>query len=149
MQIVRTNSDHPHFIKLIVELDKHLAGRYTEQHAVYDQYNKVPGLQTVVIAYHNNVPVACGAFKGFDNNTVEIKRMFVSVNERGRGFATAVLHELENWAKELSYTTAVLETGTKQHEAIALYKKEGYIVTENYGQYIGMSTSICMKKQLE
>jgi putative acetyltransferase len=149
MKITRTNSSNPHFQSLVAELDKDLTGRYQERQAVYDQYNKVPDLQTVVVAYENDVAVGCGAFKQFGENSVEIKRMFVAEGRRGKGIASAILKELESWAKELSYKIAVLETGTKQHEAIALYQKQGYTITENYGQYIGMETSICMKKQLD
>lgn len=74
--------------------------------------------------------------------------MFVTPSKRRTGVAAAILHELHTWAKELNYTHAVLETGTKQHEAIPFYQKEGYRIIDNYGQYIGMETSICMKKQL-
>lgn len=149
MIIKRTTSNDPDFKILVAELDKDLTSRYEERQAVYDQYNKVPDLETVVVVYNDHVPVGCGAFKAFDETSVEIKRMFVAVDQRGKGIASAILKELETWAIESGYTTAVLETGTKQHEAIALYKKLGYTITENYGQYIGMDTSICMKRSLK
>lgn len=149
MIIKRTHSNDEDFKTLVVELDEDLTSRYEERQAVYDQYNKVADLKTVVVAYQHKRPVGCGAFKSFDETSVEIKRMFVDVDHRGKGIASAILKELENWSTELGYTTAVLETGTKQHEAIALYKKLGYTITENYGQYIGMDTSICMKKSLK
>ena len=57
-----------------------------------------------------------------------------------------VLKELEAWAKENSYTSSVLETGFKQPEAIALYKKNEYSLIPNYGQYEGVQTSVCFKK---
>jgi putative acetyltransferase len=53
---------------------------------------------------------------------------------------------LENWARELHFTACVLETGKKQPEAIALYQKMGYVITPNYGQYIGVENSVCMRK---
>jgi GNAT superfamily N-acetyltransferase len=148
MILTRTNSNDPDFQKLVLELDKDLTSRYEERQAIYDQYNKVPDLQTVVVAYLNDVAVGCGAFKSFDRNSVEIKRMFVAVDQRGKGVASAILKELETWAAESGYSNAVLETGTKQYEAIAMYQKLGYKVIDNYGQYIGMDTSICMEKPL-
>jgi putative acetyltransferase len=147
--IARTNSNDPHFQQLVTELDNDLRSRYQERQAIYDQYNKVPDLDTVVVAYNNTMPVGCGCFKPFDENSVEIKRMFVTPLKRGTGVAAFILHELESWATELGYTQAVLETGTKQHEAIQFYQREGYIITDNYGQYIGMEMSICMKKKLK
>jgi GNAT superfamily N-acetyltransferase len=149
MKTIRTNSNDADFKALVIELDKNLSGRVEERQLIYDQYNKVPDLQTVVVAYDNDIAVGCGAFKVFDNEAVEIKRMFVVEDKRGKGIASAILNELECWAKELSYRIAVLETGTKQHEAIALYQKKGYSVTEQYGPYIGMDTSICMRKELK
>jgi putative acetyltransferase len=148
MTVTRTNSNDEYFNKLVIELDKNLTSRYQQRQAVYDQYNKVPDLQTVVVVLENGVAVGCGAFREFDGTSVEIKRMFVTEEQRGKGIASAILNELERWAKELSYTAAVLETGTKQHEAIALYRKHGYNITDQYGQYIGMDTSICMRKPL-
>jgi GNAT superfamily N-acetyltransferase len=146
--ISRTNSNNPDFLLLVRELDGDLQSWYQERQAIYDQFNKVPNLNTVVVLYHNTTPVGCGCFKAFDEITAEIKRMFVTPLRRGTGIATFILTELENWAKELGYSRTVLETGTKQHEAIRFYQREGYVITENYGQYIGMETSICMKKQL-
>lgn len=148
MTITRTNSNDPDFLCLVAALDKDLRSRYNELQDTYDQYNKVPDLATVVIAYDHDIPVGCGCFKQFDASAVEIKRMFVTPIKRGTGVASFILQELENWAKELSCNQAVLETGNKQYEAISFYQKEGYTITENYGQYIGMDSSICMKKQL-
>ena len=75
--------------------------------------------------------------------------MFVDETARGQGIASSILRELEKWAAELGNTAAVLEMGNKQPEAAILYRKQGYEVTPNYGQYIGMEeTSICMKKEL-
>jgi putative acetyltransferase len=148
MMIKRTDSNDPGFLSLINELDKDLWDRYEELQHIYSRYNKVPDLPTVVVAYENDQPVGCGCYKPFDDTSVEIKRMFVVPAKRGSGVAPAILNELHQWAKELGYTNAVLETGTKQHEAIRFYQREGYTITENYGQYTGMETSICMKKTL-
>jgi putative acetyltransferase len=60
--------------------------------------------------------------------------MYTKQAARGKGLVIIVLKELEAWAKENSYTSSVLETGFKQPEAIALYKKNGYSLIPNYGQ---------------
>jgi len=102
----------------------------------------------VVIAYYNEKPIGCGCFKAFDDGSVEIKRMYVSNEQRGKGIGAAILAELEKWAAELKMSSIVLETGNNQPEAVHLYGKMGYSVIPNYGQYSGMETSICMKKEL-
>jgi NAD(P)-dependent dehydrogenase (short-subunit alcohol dehydrogenase family) len=86
--------------------------------------------------------------EAFATDAVEVKRMFVQPAHRGQGVAQAVLAELEKWAAELHYAACVLETGKKQPEAIALYKRSGYTLTPNYGQYIGVENSVCMRKEL-
>ncbi|MBC8052380.1 MAG: GNAT family N-acetyltransferase [Sphingobacteriaceae bacterium] len=144
----RCDSSDKDFGDLIKELDKVLWSRYSDIQQQYDSFNKVDSIKNVVVAYINNSPVGCGAFKKFDGDTVEIKRMFVAEDNRGKGVALAILNELELWAVELNYNHAVLETGRRLAEAMGLYTKQNYFITENYGQYIGMENSVCMKKSL-
>ena len=75
--------------------------------------------------------------------------MYVSPNHRGKRIATTILSALEQWASELSYAKCILETGKKQPEAIALYKKNGYVMIPNYGQYAAIENSVCFKKELK
>jgi len=101
-----------------------------------------------VVAYQNDLPVGCGAIKAYEEKVMEVKRMFVPEEQRGRGIASLVLQALEKWAKELGYTKCILETGEKQPEAIALYKKNHYRQIRNYGQYADVTTSVCFEKLL-
>ena len=144
----RTDSSDGDFKKLVVLLDEELAKRDGEEHAFYDQFNKIENIKNVIVAYTEQQPVAAGAFKEFSPEAVEIKRMFVRPAFRGRGIAFQILQELENWASGLGYSYCVLETGKKQPEAIALYKKSGYEVIPNYGQYENVSNSVCMQKRI-
>jgi putative acetyltransferase len=144
----RTTSSDNDFQKLVVKLDKDLAIRDGDEHAFYAQFNKTVNIKNVVVAYINEVVVGCGAFKEYDTNTVEIKRMFVEPTFRGKGIAKQVLTELELWAKENNYNACILETGKKQPEAIALYTKAEYTIISNYGQYEGVDNSVCMKKEI-
>ncbi|XVJ68162.1 MAG: GNAT family N-acetyltransferase [Lacibacter sp.] len=148
MQLKRTDSTDADFIHLVQLLDADLAVRDGAEHAFYAQFNKVHMIQHVVIAYENNTAAGCGAFKPFDTDSVEIKRMYVLPAHRNKGIAAAVLQQLEQWAAEEGYVAAVLETGKKQPEAIRLYEKCGYSRIPNYGQYAGVENSVCMKKEL-
>jgi len=144
----RTTSDHPDFEKLVVALDTYLAILDGDDHEFYAQFNKTNLLKNAIIAYENETVAGIGAYKEYDSETVEMKRMYTVPEHRGKGIASKVLSELETWAKEEKYTNAVLETGFMQKEAISLYQKLGYVIIENYGQYIGVENSICMKKTL-
>ena len=96
VQLKRTINSDVDFRLLISKLDNELNDVHDNQRQVYDQYNRVDLIQTVVVAYIENLPVACGCFKPFDRNTVEIKRMFVLPDFRGKGISKIILNELEN-----------------------------------------------------
>lgn len=148
IEIIRTDSKDYDFENLITLLDKELNCRYGDKQDYYDQFNKIEECKTVVIVKSDNNPIGCGCFKTLTVDTVEIKRMFVNKKYRGQGISKKILAELETWAKELGYNFALLETGYKQNEAIGLYERFGYKKTDNYDQYIGIETSICMKKKI-
>jgi GNAT superfamily N-acetyltransferase len=148
VKILKTNSDNPDFISLVKLLDAELAERDGEDHSFYAQFNKIDKIKYVVVAYENGKPVSCGAIKEYTADTMEVKRMYTLPRNRGKGIATKVLNELEKWADELSYKKCILETGKKQPEAIALYKKNGYKLIPNYGQYAEMENSVCFEKEM-
>ena len=149
IEIIRTNSENQDFVQLVRHLDADLAERDGNDHPFYAQFNKIDQIKHVVVAYEDSKPIGCGAIKEYAPNTMEIKRMYTSPGSRGKGIASRVLRELEGWAAELSYEKCILETGKKQPEAIGLYKKSGYKIIPNYGQYAEVKNSICFEKYLK
>jgi GNAT superfamily N-acetyltransferase len=148
LTLLRTNSQNLDFKTLIKLLDKGLKITDGDDHDFYNQFNKIENIKYVVIIYEDKVAVGCGAIKKFSEKIVEVKRMYVAENQRGRGAASMILQELEQWAVELSFENCILETGTRQIEALKLYPKNGYSVIENYGQYAGIENSVCFEKPL-
>lgn len=146
IQLIRTNSENIDFQKLVHLLDADLAIRDGDEHAFYAQFNKIDTIKYAVVAYENEVAIGCGAIKKYTDDTMEIKRMYVPVDQRGKGIATLILHVLEKWTAELSYKKCILETGIKQPEAIALYLKNDYKIIPNYGQYANVENSVCFEK---
>lgn len=147
--IKRTTSDDPDFIFLTEKLDSDLNSRYGIIQETYNKHNKISLIETALVAYFNEKPAGCACFKKYSENTIEVKRMFVVKEARGKRIGTQLLSELETWATEQNYTSAVLETGKQQPEAINLYLKSGYTIIENYGQYKEIDNSICMSKTLK
>jgi len=147
--IKRTSSQDLDFQNLVQLLDRDLAIRDGDDHAFYAQYNGIDAIQHALVYYHNKQAVGCGAFKVFDTNAVEIKRMFVLPQFRSKRIGASMLKELEIWAAEMNYLECVLETGKKNPEALHLYEKEGYKIIPNYGQYKNISDSICMTKRIK
>lgn len=149
IQIIRTDAENRDFIELVRNLDADLAEKDGDEHSFYAQFNKIDKIKFVVVAYENEKPVGCGAIKEYEPNTMEIKRMYVTPECRGKGIATIILSELENWATELSFAKCILETGKRQPQAIRLYRKNGYNLIPNYGQYIDVENSLCFEKLLK
>ncbi|MGB5666957.1 MAG: GNAT family N-acetyltransferase [Maribacter sp.] len=148
IRFLRTNSENKDFIELVKLLDADLAHRDGEDHAFYNQFNKINTIKHAIVLYENGKPIACGAIKEIEPNVMEVKRMYTLPEYRGKGFATGILKELETWAVELTYSNCVLETGKRQPEAIELYTKNGYRIIPNYGQYAGIENSVCFEKKL-
>lgn len=146
IKVVRTDSGNGDFIRLVGKLDEFLAVMNGDEHSFYNRFNSLDEIKHVVVAYEDGLAVSCGAFKRFDALSCEIKRMFTESTHRGRGTAGRVLDELERWAKELGYASAVLETSVKLDDARRLYEKKGYSRIDNYGQYRDAADSICFMK---
>lgn len=148
LTLIRTDSDHEGFRSLVVLLDRELAARDGDDHAFFAQFNKIQNIRNVVVARLDGNPVGCGAFKEYEPGVMEVKRMFVQPEVRGKGIAGRLLRELEAWMEELGYRRWILETGEKQPEAIRLYEKSGYSRIPNYGQYADVATSVCFEKRV-
>ena len=147
--MIRTNSLNQDFIHLVKYLDAELAQLDGDEHAFYAQLNKTHNLNHVIVAYENDKPIACGALREHSPTTMEVKRMYTLPESRGKGIATKILTELENWASELSYQKCILETGKRQPDAIWLYQKNGYKIIPSYGKYLVMENSVCFEKELD
>jgi len=146
--LVRLNYANEDFTLLVKQLDEYLVTVDGEDHEFYDQYNKIDMLKHIVLYYKNNIAIACGAVKPYNDLTMEIKRMYTIKKERQKGIASKILNELEKWGIELKYETCILETGLRQQEAINFYKKCGYNLIPNFGQYINVENSRCFEKKL-
>lgn len=148
IRVVKTTSENPDFISLIKTFDIFLWERYPELKNDYWGNNLIEFNSNVFIIYSNGKAVACGCFKKYNTNTVELKRMFVSPEARGLGLAQRVIKELENEAIDQGFETMILETLYKQIEAINLYQKVGFEIVENYEPYEGLTNSVCMRKSI-
>ena len=100
-----------------------------------DPTHFVPPDGAFLVGWVGTEPVVTGALRRHDEDTGEIKRMYVVDAYRGRGYARAVLAELEQLAVAAGYRRIVLETGIEQPEAIALYLSSGYEPIAGFGHY--------------
>lgn len=119
-----------------------------ENRAEYILYNQLDDIHNVIVAYDDDIPVGSVSFKKYDDECAEVKRVFVKEEYRNKGIANELMELLENTAREQGYRYLILESGAPLVAAMALYRKIGYKVIQNYGQYRDMPDSICMKKKL-
>lgn len=137
--------------RLIEALDAHLASRYTPEQRFGPNLKPAqvaPGLGIFVVARLDGRAVGCGAVRLLDESTVEVKRMYVEPDIRGRGVAKEILARLEGAGRELGAERTVLETGIYQDEAIGLYRRAGYREVDCWGEYTTSPTSVCYEKRI-
>ena len=148
-RLERTNAENADFVVLVKLLDAGLKETDGDEHDFYNQFNGLASIKHALVLYNDDKAVACGAFKVYDSDTVEIKRMYVAEEARGQGLSKKVLAALEEWASEIGYKSTVLETGKRQVAAIGLYESAGYNIIPNYGQYENMENSLCFEKNIK
>lgn len=143
VEIRRVAYDHPDAAKLMAEVQLEYVRRYGSEDStpmVAAEFTPPRGL--FLVGYLDGTPVASGAWRAHDGpapsfrpGDAELKRMYVVESARGKGFARAMLAELERTAVAAGRLRAVLETGTEQPEAIALYGSSGYTEIPAFGHY--------------
>lgn len=106
------------------------------------------GQGAFLVAYLRGTPVGCAAIRKLDPQDAEIKRMYVDPAARDRGVGRRLLVALEVEARGLRVGRVVLETGVRQHVAIALYRSCGFEYIDPFGQYVDSQVSICMAKAI-
>ncbi|QUF02871.1 GNAT family N-acetyltransferase [Actinosynnema pretiosum subsp. pretiosum] len=156
MELCMIAYDHPDAAKLIADLQQVYVDRYGDQDITpVDPEEFAAPHGHFLVGYLDGAPVACGGWRAHDTafdsvvpGDAELKRMYVVESARGRGLARLVLAALEEAASAAGRRRLVLETGTLQPEAIALYTRAGYRRIPNFGVYRCEPNSLCFAKEL-
>ncbi|MFD5495195.1 GNAT family N-acetyltransferase [Streptomyces sp. NPDC001812] len=158
MNIRRVSYDHPDAVKLNDEVQAEYHVRYGDggDATPMDPADFRPPNGVYLLAYdENDTPVASGGWRvqntngeGNRDGDAELKRMYVAEGMRGRGLARRILAALEEDARAAGRLRMVLETGTQQPEAVALYTSSGYEPCEKFGYYRFHDSSLCYAKPL-
>ena len=137
---------------LIAALNAELSAMYHEpgaNHFGLAPDEVAPGRGAFLVVRRGGEPVGCGAVRMLDGETAELKRMYVAPAARGTGLGRRLVQALEAEARALGVRRLVLETGIRQHAAIALYRAAGFGPIPLYGEYhASPGTSLCMGKAL-
>jgi len=151
IKYLRCDGSNKDFIENCSLLDEDLERRVGAviDRSKYTQYNLTDKITEAIVVYLDGKPVGGGAIRPYDEDTMELKRIFVRPQAQGHGIGTSLVSKLVEWAKELGYKKMVLETGELLAESVHVYSKLGFERIQNYGQYAGMEDSYCMGKSLE
>ena len=151
MEFKRTDGKDQDFIENCMLLDMDLDRRVGKKikRDKYKKYNQLDEIKEAIVVYEGNRVIGGGAIRRYDDETIELKRVFVHTEYQGRGIGSRLVSLLTEWAVELGYKKMVLETGELLAESCAVYKKLGFQVIPNYGPYEDMPESLCMAKDLK
>ncbi len=155
LRIERVAITHPDAHLLVEAVQEEYVARYGgRDESPVDPRDFEDPLGQFFVGYLDGVPVATGAWRrssvvalGADV-TAEVKRMYVVPPAQRRGIARRMLAHLELTAAEAGVEALVLETGTKQPEAIALYLACGYEPVPAFGYYAGAPLSRTFGRRL-
>lgn len=141
--------DGPVAQELIAAVQQEYVSRYgSPDESAVDPQEFAPPDGRFLVGYLDTTPVAMGGVRRLEPGTVEVKRMYVVPAARGRGLSRVVLARLEDVARELGADRVVLETGSKQPEAMRLYETSGYERIEGFGHYRCEPLSVSYGKTL-
>ncbi|HEX3907718.1 MAG TPA: GNAT family N-acetyltransferase [Mycobacteriales bacterium] len=101
-----------------------------------------------LVGYLDGLAVAMGGVRRHESDAIEIKRMYVAPEVRGRGLSRLMLRALEDLGRALGARRVVLETGERQPEAMRLYETSGYQRIDGFGHYRCQPLSVSYGKSL-
>ena len=150
MDYVRTDGKNEDFIEncrlLDMDLDRHVERQIKREK--YQKFNQLDEIREAIVVYDHGRAVGGGAIRRYDDENIELKRVFVHNEYQGQGIGSRLVSLLIEWAAELGYRRMILETGELLAESCAVYKKLGFAVIPNYGPYADMPESLCMAREI-
>ena len=111
-------------------------------------YNLSESISDVLIAYSDGKAVGCAGLKRYSDQDVEIKRVWVEPEWRGKHIATGLMDQIEDQARKMGFKRAILQTRPIMPDAVGLYENRGYVLIGNYPPYDKLEGAICMALNL-
>ncbi len=135
------------FRALAAELDAYYFTLVGDVQHRYAEPNRPENMDALVVAYRDETPVAIGAWKRREQDSAEIKRIFVRPQYRRQGVATAVIQTLEDHAAFCGCRRWILETARDTRDSHRLYLSLGYKEIDYYGSPAGAENCRCFYKE--
>lgn len=136
------------YAMLAKKLDDYYISLVGDVHLRYAAINDPKNMACIVVAYEKDTPIGCGCWKAVDQETAEVKRIYVEPEFRRRGVASAIIDLLESHICASGYRKALLETARTTGDSKALYLSLGYREIPYYGSPAGAENCRCFLKEL-
>jgi putative acetyltransferase len=141
--------DQPEVMRLIEALDAYANALYPpESNHLLDIASLCAPAVTFLVVRDGTEAVGCGAILSDARGWGEVKRMYVRPDQRGRGVGKRVLAEIEQIARRAGLPLLRLETGIHNTEALALYRRAGFVECGPFGDYAADPLSVFMEKRV-
>ncbi len=148
---LKLESPRSHDVRVLLEASQAaLSAMYpTENNHFFDAERLSQPHVRFMVARKDGAAVGYGALVTKEDDIAELKSLYVEPSSRGLGLGRELLVALEAEARQIGVALIRLETGTKQTEAIGLYRKHGYKICDPFGSYKFDPLSVFMEKVLK
>lgn len=136
------------FRDLAAKLDAYYFTLVGEIQNRYAEPNRPENMTALAVAYEGDTPIACGAWKWLDEDTAELKRLYVLPEFRRKGVASGLIEVLEVHAAAAGASRMILETAVDTTDSHQLYLAADYRLTDYYGSPAGEANCLCFHKNL-
>lgn len=143
------DAENADFRFLAHQLDEYYISLVGDVHLRYAACNDPRLFACRAVAYADGKAVGCGAWKRVDEETFEVKRIYILPGARRQGIASQIISALEQDAvKTGGFARAILETARTTADSAALYRKLGYTEIPYYGSPAGAENCRCFEKSM-
>ena len=142
MEIISLKITDATVLAFFAKHDDYMLEFLDEDKKYYSRYNENEEIEKVWVAYYENLPIGCIAYRNKGDGVGEVKRLFIKNEYRGQGISKELLKTAEYYAKEQGCTKLFLDTRITLEPAVSLYLSRGFNIVFQQGLYIQMEKKI-------
>ena len=142
MEIISLKVTDATVLALFAKHDDYMLEFLDEDKKYYSRYNENEEIEKVWVAYYENLPIGCIAYRNKGDGVGEVKRLFIKNEYRGKGISKELLKTAEHYAKEQGCTKLFLDTRITLEPAVSIYLSWGFNIVFQQGLYIQMEKKI-------
>lgn len=142
MDIIPMSVSDTGVLELFSEHDDFMIGFLGGDKDCYTRYSPAENIEKVWVAFDDDTPIGCVAYRTRIDDTGEVKRLFIRGGYRGKGISKALLAEVKDYAKAQGCNKLFLDTRITLEPAVSLYRSFGFEITFQQGLYIQMEMNV-------